>query len=190
MPTTNADTLTVPVLGFAAWSGTGKTTLLKQLLPLLQNEGVRVGMIKHAHHDFDIDHPGKDSYELRKAGARQMLIASARRWALMVENKDRQADPVLGELLSHLDTDRLDLILVEGFKHEAIPKIELHRRNVDKPWLYPDDPDILAVACDGPAPGDCALPQLDLNQPAVIARFILENMLGRAAPALDGVECE
>ena len=189
MPTTPPD-FPLPLLGFAAWSGTGKTTLLKRLLPLLQAEGLRVGMIKHAHHDFDIDHPGKDSYELRKAGARQMLIASARRWALMVENETADDDPVLAELVARLDTAHLDLILVEGFRHEAIPKIELHRRELDRPWLYPEDEHVIAVASDGPAPGDCALPQLDLNQPAVIARFILENMLGRAAPALDGVECE
>src|SRR5690606_35869045 len=111
-----------PVLGFAAYSGTGKTSLLVRLLPLLNEKGIRVGVIKHAHHTFDIDHEGKDSYELRKAGARQMLVGSDKRWALIAEtesNKNRLAD-----FIGKLDHEFLDLILVEGFKPESIPKIE------------------------------------------------------------------
>lgn len=159
-----------PVLGIAAWSGTGKTTLLKQVLPLLRAQGLRVGMLKHAHHAFDIDHPGKDSYELRKAGAEQMLIASSRRWALMVE-APVEGDVLLWDMLSRLDRSALDLILVEGFKHEHFPKIELHRAAVGKPLLFPDDAAIIAVASDSPI--ETVLPRLDINDPATIAAFIV-----------------
>ena len=174
------ENLKCPILGFAACSGTGKTTLLKQLLPLLIQHDVRIGMIKHAHHNFDIDQPGKDSYELRKAGAAQMLIASSQRWALMVETPEQKSDPRLDELLTHLDQDQLDLILVEGFKHVAFPKLELHRVELQHPWLYPEDPSIIAIASNGPLPGNTALPQLDINEPGVIAGFILEEILHRS----------
>lgn len=160
-----------PVLGVAAWSGTGKTTLLKHVLPLLRGQGLRVGMLKHAHHEFDIDHPGKDSYELRKAGAEQMLVASNRRWALMVEAA--VADDVsLWDMLAQLRRDTLDIVLVEGFKHERFPKLELHRASVGKPLLFPDDDAIIAVASDIPLA--TALPQLNINNPAAIAAFILD----------------
>lgn len=165
----------IPVLGFAAFSGTGKTSLLKKLLPLLQAHGLRVGMVKHTHHDFDIDQPGKDSYELRKAGASQMLIASGRRWALMVETETRE-DPELQQMIDQLDQASLDLILVEGFKHVAFPKIELHRNALGKPLLYPRDPNIVAFACDGEPPQDLPLPRLDLNEPRRIADFIIDWM--------------
>lgn len=158
-----------PVLGFAAWSGTGKTTLLKQVLPLLRAQGLRVGMLKHAHHEFDIDQPGKDSYELRKAGAEQMLIASSWRWALMVE-APVAGDVSLWDMLARLERDSLDLILVEGFKHERFPKIELHRAAVGKPLLFPDDDAIIALASDTPIA--TTLPQLDINDPAAVAAFI------------------
>jgi len=165
----------LPVLGFAAWSGTGKTTLLKALLPRLRQRGLRIGCIKHAHHDFDVDTPGKDSYELRHAGAGQMLIASHKRWALMVEDV-RNEPPMLSELLSHLDTDKLDLVLIEGFKAEAFPKIELNRPAVGKPWRYQQDPHVVAVACDDltAIPADCKLPQLDLNNLELLESFILD----------------
>lgn len=162
--------LNPPVLGIAAWSGTGKTTLLVKLLPLLRAQGLRIGMLKHAHHAFDIDHPGKDSYELRKAGAEQMLIASNQRWALMVESPVSD-DVSLTTMLDQLNRNTLDLILVEGFRHEPFPKIELHRTALGKPLLFPEDDSIMAIACD--APLETHLPQLDLNAPEAIAAFIL-----------------
>ncbi|WP_275096527.1 molybdopterin-guanine dinucleotide biosynthesis protein MobB [Sedimenticola hydrogenitrophicus] len=167
----------IPVLGFAAYSGTGKTSLLKKLLPLLRERGLRIGMVKHTHHNFDIDQPGKDSYELRKAGASQMLVASGRRWALMVET-DGTGDPQLQEMIGQLDQASLDLILVEGFKHVAFPKIELHRSALGKPLLYPNDPAIVAFACDGPPPDGLPLPLLDLNETRQIADFIIAWMRG------------
>lgn len=167
-------TTTTPVLGFAAFSGTGKTTLLIKLIPLLKAKGIRIGMIKHAHHNFDIDTPGKDSYELRKAGAEQMLIASQRRWALMVETPGQTNDPDLNELIQQLDHEKLDLILVEGFKHIAFSKIELHRPSLGKPLLYPDDKNIIAIASDQAEVINTALPILELNNPEMIADFIFE----------------
>ena len=161
-----------PVLGIAAFSGTGKTTLLTQLLPLLGARGLRVGMIKHAHHSFEIDTPGKDSYELRKAGAAQMLIASARRWALMVDHGNL-GEPRLPQALARLDQDSLDLILVEGFKTEPIPKIELHRPSLGKPAIYPGDETVVAVATDGDLPVPTELPILDINNAEAIAGFVL-----------------
>jgi molybdopterin-guanine dinucleotide biosynthesis adapter protein len=174
----------VAVLGFAAFSGTGKTTLLARLLPVLTGRGLRIGMIKHAHHSFDIDQPGKDSYVLRKAGAGQMLIASEKRWALMVEH-EVPAEPRLSELIARLDQSRLDLILVEGFKRESFPKIELHRPALGHPLLFPNDPGIIAVALDAALNPEPAVPVLDINSPQQIAGFILENVLGEL-PANQG----
>lgn len=165
----------LPILGFAAYSGTGKTTLLEQLLPLLSDQGLRVGMIKHAHHSFDIDQPGKDSYRLRKAGAEQMLIASRERWALMTETPG-QPEPVLQQLLDRLDQSSLDIILVEGFKHERFPKIELNRAGHERPFMHPEDDSIIAIASDRPL--DAPLPQLNINDPQAIANFILEYVKG------------
>ncbi len=162
-----------PILGFAAFSGTGKTTLLKQLLPLLREQGLRIGMIKHTHHDFDIDQPGKDSYELRKAGASEMLVASGCRWALMVET-EKSGDPVLQDMVNRLDQSTLDLILVEGFKHEQFPKIELHRESLNKPLLYPDDPSIIAFASDSVVDADVPLPCLDINNVTEISDFVAD----------------
>ncbi len=162
---------TIPVLGFAAFSGTGKTTLLEQLIPRLNEAGLRIGMIKHAHHNFDVDQPGKDSYRLRKAGARQMLIASSKRQALMTEHPSGQ-EPRLDELLNRLDMDAIDMVLVEGFKHVPYTKIELRREELGKPLLYPDDPDIIAVASDRPHSGG-PLPALDINDTEGIVTFIL-----------------
>ena len=162
---------TLPVLGYAAFSGTGKTTLLKQLIPLLAAKGVRVGVIKHAHHNFDVDKPGKDSFELRKAGAQQMLVASARRWALMTEN-DVLSDPELDVLVTRLDPDSIDMVLVEGFKHVPYTRIELHRPSLGHPLLYPEDSSVIAVAADAAIDsGD--LPLLDLNNAAAVTDFIL-----------------
>jgi molybdopterin-guanine dinucleotide biosynthesis protein MobB len=159
-----------PMLGFAAFSGTGKTTLLEKLIPQLLQQGVRVAMVKHAHHAFEIDKPGKDSYRLRKAGAQQMLIASDQRMALMTERPTPQ-EPRLDELITRLDLETVDLILVEGFKHVPFPKIELHREALGKTLLHPDDPAIIAIACDHPIDTG-TLPTLDINDTQAIAAFI------------------
>jgi molybdopterin-guanine dinucleotide biosynthesis protein MobB len=172
-----AHRLTRPLLGFVAYSGTGKTTLLEKLIPLLQERGIRIALLKHAHHDFDIDQPGKDSYRLRLAGAGQVMIASHKRWALMNENPEHEGEPRLAELLQKFDPARFDLLLVEGFKHESYPKIELQRQALAKPALHPNDPDIIALASDQP---DCdtPIPWLDINRPETIADFI-EQWLAR-----------
>lgn len=167
-------TARIPLLGFAAFSGTGKTTLLVQLIPLLRNAGIRIGMIKHAHHRFDVDQPGKDSYELRKAGASQMLITSSMRWALMTE-KETEQDPLLAEMISKLDQDSLDIILVEGFKHEYFPKIELRREALEKPLLHPQDDSIIALATDATPAAQPAIPLLDINNPQQVADFIVNH---------------
>ena len=171
------------VLGIAAWSGSGKTTLLRRLLPLLRDQGLRVALIKHAHHDFDIDKPGKDSYELRKAGAEKVLLASARRAALVVE-RPQEREPALEELLRMLGTDGLDLVLVEGFKRANIPKIEVHRSDLRKPPLFPHDANIVAVAANGILPGNAPSarqpPLLNLDDPPQVAAFIMEWMKRRA----------
>lgn len=161
-----------PVLGFAAYSGTGKTSLLVKLLPLLQGKGLRVAMIKHAHHDFDIDQPGKDSYELRKAGAGQVLIASDYRRALITETP-KGDEPELDELVSELNLDAVDLVLVEGFRHLAFPKIELHRPSTGKALIFPGDKNVIAIASDENIETD-GLPLLDLNNTEVIADFVCD----------------
>ncbi|PSW06206.1 bifunctional molybdopterin-guanine dinucleotide biosynthesis adaptor protein MobB/molybdopterin molybdotransferase MoeA [Photobacterium lipolyticum] len=159
----------LPLLGFAAFSGTGKTTLLEAMLPKLVERDIRVAVIKHAHHNFDIDQEGKDSYRLRKAGARQMLISSRYRHALVTETPDEEAN--LPYLVSQLDHTQLDLILVEGFKKLSFPKIELHREEVGKPWLHPDDPNIIAVAANVTA--DTTLPTMDINNLDEITDFVV-----------------
>ena len=166
----------LPMLGIAAFSGTGKTTLLTQLLPVLNQRGLRVAVIKHAHHNFDIDKPGKDSYEIREAGAQQMLIASSRMMALMEKSQDAANDPRLADLLPRLDVSKLDLILVEGFKHETIPKIELHRPSLGKPLLFRDDPQIIAIASDEAVADSEVLSKLDINNIEAIADFIEQFM--------------
>jgi len=160
----------LPLLGFAAYSGTGKTTLLEALLPLLTESGLRIGVLKHAHHDFDVDKPGKDSHRLRKAGASQMLIASRNRHALMTETPEAEAE--FEYLLSRFDANKLDLILVEGCKNIAFPKIELHRDEVGKPWLYQNDNNIVAIAADSVV--DTDLPQMSINDLPAIRDFVLQ----------------
>jgi len=167
----------IPILGFVAYSGTGKTSLLLKIIPLLKAKGLRIGMIKHTHHKkFDIDHPGKDSYRLRQAGADHMLVASRKRWALMVEMDEKLEEPDLEQLLAHLDQDKLDLILIEGFKHERFPKIEVHRPSLNHPLFRPD-PSIIAIASDAPPIEPTDLPVLDMNQPEQIVAFIEERLL-------------
>jgi molybdopterin-guanine dinucleotide biosynthesis protein MobB len=176
--------LPLPLLGFAARSGTGKTTLLKQLIPLLRDAGLKLGVVKHAHHQVEVDQPGKDSFELRKAGAGQVLLASSRRWALMVE-QDQAQEPVLTELLSRLDCSRLDLVLVEGFRHLEFPKIELHRKELGKSLLFTEDTSIIAIASDSAIGDGLDLPQLDLNDPKAIADFILNYCATFQTPQID-----
>ena len=176
--------LSVPMVGFCAWSGTGKTTLLTQLLPLMVARGLKVAVVKHAHHTFDIDHPGKDSYELREAGASQMLIASHKRMALITEFDEGRGEPSLADALSGLNMQDLDLILVEGFKHENYQKIELHRPQLNKPLFFPDDSNIIAIASDAPIPENRnLLPKLNLNNPEQIVQFILDNIVAIESPA-------
>lgn len=164
----------VPVIGFAAHSGTGKTTLLKKLIPVLKNKQLRIGLVKHAHHGFEIDIPGKDSYELRKAGASQVIVGSQLRWAHMVETPEQEDKPLLADLISRFDLDNLDLILIEGFKLEAIPKIEVFRPALGKDRLSVQQSGFVAIACDEKLPDDVQLPVLDLNNTEEIADFILE----------------
>lgn len=174
-----------PLLGFCAWgSGIGKTTLLTSLIPVLVLHGVRLSVIKHAHHTFDIDHPGKDSYRLREAGAVQMLLGSQNRWALITERSrtdEGQREVGLFDLLPHMDSAQVDIILVEGFKQEPIPKIEVFRPSLNKPLLADSDPNVIAVAADGPV--QTRLPVLDLNNPNAIADFVLD-WLRRQQPAV------
>ena len=155
------------IIGLAGWSGAGKTTLLTRLIPHLIGRGLSVSTIKHAHHAFDVDVPGKDSWAHRQAGAAQVLVGSAHRWALMTENRGA-AEPDLAFLLARLTP--VDLVIVEGFKRDAHPKIEVHRAGNEKPWLHPGDPWIRAVASDLP-PG--ALPHAGLNDIPAIAALAL-----------------
>jgi len=173
----NINTISIPLLGFVAYSGTGKTTLLEQLIPLLKAKGLRVGIIKHSHHGFDIDQPGKDSYRLHQAGADQTLIASRYRWALVVELGGHTEEVYLSQILPALNQDQLDLILIEGFKHEAYPKIELHRPHLGHALMFPTDDTIIAVATDAPLEMTTTLPVLDLNQPAEIVKFVEEKII-------------
>jgi molybdopterin-guanine dinucleotide biosynthesis protein B len=159
------------VFGFAGFSGSGKTTLIEQLIPLFTGRGLRVSLIKHAHHTFDVDQPGKDSYRHRQAGAQEVLISSSRRWALMHELRG-QAEPSLDALIERMSA--CDLLLVEGFKRAAMPKLEVFRKAVGEAPLHPHDAQIVAVATD--APMQAPIPVLDLNQPAAICEFILEHL--------------
>lgn len=161
----------IPLLAIAAWSGTGKTTLLKKLIPELCARGIRPGLIKHTHHNMDVDKPGKDSYELRKAGAMQTLVASKQRWALMTETPEEE-ELDLGWLVSRMDTSKLDLVLVEGFKHEAVAKILLFRQaaghSVNDLVI---DQHTIAVASDIPL--QLGVPVLNLNDLPEIVAFIV-----------------
>ena len=169
------DQCPTPLIGFCAFSGTGKTTLLTQLIPLLKAQGIRLAVIKHAHHNFDVDQKGKDSYKLRHAGANQMLISSSQRWALMTELNDDQSELKLEELLDQIDHKNIDLILVEGFKHETFSKIELHRPSLGHPLMCIEDSNIVAFATDQKQKLPEHVVCLNINEPKEIATFIIQR---------------
>jgi len=162
------------LIGFAAYSGTGKTTLIKEIVEILKKSNYRVSVIKHAHHNFDIDHPGKDSYEIRKSGAENMLISSQKRYALVHEN-DHNEELRLIDLIKVFDNLKHDIILVEGFKAESFPKIELYRKEVsnNRGLLSQEDQNIIAVATENGTKLNIDLPILDINKPQDIANFIV-----------------
>ncbi len=176
----------IPMIGFCAWSGSGKTTLLTQLIPLLKAEGLRLAVIKHGHHKIELDQPGKDSFKFRAAGADQVILAASTRLAIMQECADQQ-EPSLQDALRLVNPNCADLILVEGFKHEAFPKLEINRPELGKPLLFPDDAHIIALVCDH-APAALAqlrpLPLLDLNAPERIVQFILTEVVKQATPQI------
>lgn len=172
------------VIGLAGYSGAGKTTLITKLIPALAAQGLRVSTLKHAHHAFDIDTPGKDSYAHRAAGASEVLVASAKRFALMHELAAGDAEPTLGDLLRRLAP--ADLVIVEGFKAEAHPKIEVHRSANGKPLLVGSVPNVRAVAADSPLAG-LDVPVLDLNDIAAMAAAVRDHAepLATVLQALD-----
>lgn len=162
------------LIGFAAYSGTGKTTLIKDVVMILKKSNYSVSVIKHAHHNFDIDQPGKDSYEIRKSGAENMLISSENRWALMHENMNND-ELTLIDLINLLEKIKYDLILVEGFKAESFPKIELYREEIskDRELLSSSDKNVIAIATEQKTKLETSLPVLDINNPQNIADFII-----------------
>jgi molybdopterin-guanine dinucleotide biosynthesis adapter protein len=167
------------IFGLAGWSGSGKTTLMTALIPELQARGVTVSTVKHAHHAFDIDRPGKDSWRHREAGAREVMVASARRWALMHELREAP-EPTLDRLIALMSP--VDLVLVEGFKRHPHPKIEIRRPALGKPALYPEDRSVVAVASDETLP-ELPVPWLPLSDPAAIALFIIDHQGLRRWPS-------
>jgi molybdopterin-guanine dinucleotide biosynthesis protein B len=159
------------IFGFAGWSGSGKTTLIEKLIPLFVQRGLKIALIKHAHHTFEVDQPGKDSYRHRHAGCTEVLVSSSRRWALVHELRGAP-EPRFPELLERLSP--ADLVLVEGFKREPLPKLEVYRTVTGEPLLHPEDRDIVAIASDEPLA--TRLPRLDLNDAPAIARFVLRHV--------------
>lgn len=159
------------VFGICGYSGSGKTTLLEAMIALLTARGLKVSLIKHAHHGFDIDKPGKDSWRHREAGAGEIALITDKRWVLMHEARNEEP-PQLVDILERLSP--CDLVLLEGFKRAAHPKIEVHRPSLGKPPVWPEDCDIVAVASDQAI--DCALPRLDLNDPEQVADFVLKHV--------------
>lgn len=161
------------IIGIAGWSGSGKTSLIVDVIPELRRRGYRVATIKHAHHDFDIDRPNKDSYRHRSAGATEVVVSSAKRWAMMHENYD-EPEPTLAEIVARLSPT--DIVLVEGYKNHRHAKIEVHRPSMGEPLLCTGNETIVAVAADAPPLGaPVPVPVLDLNDPAAIVTFILEH---------------
>ncbi len=169
------------IIGLAGWSGSGKTTLITKMLPVLIGRGCKVSTLKHAHHGFDLDQPGKDSFMHRAAGASEVLISSARRWAVLHELRD-EAEWDMTALLEKVSP--VDLILVEGFKRENFPKIEVYRAANGKPLLHGEDDSIVAIASDTPLP-DVAVPVINLNDIEAVADAVLKH----AAP-LDRIRGE
>ena len=159
------------IFGLAGWSGSGKTTLLTAVIPELVARGLTVSTIKHAHHEFDIDRPGKDSWRHRQAGAGEVMVASSRRWAIMHELRGT-AEPALEELAAHMSP--VDLLLVEGWKRHPHPKIEVHRPGLGKKLIYPDDPHVVAIAADEPIAAP--IPLLPLGDAPAVAAFIFEHL--------------
>ncbi len=159
------------IFGFAGWSGSGKTTLIERLIPLFTARGLKVSLIKHAHHTFDVDQPGKDSYRHRHAGCTEVLATSSRRWVLMHELRGAP-EPGFAELIERLSP--CDLVLIEGFKRERIPKLEVFRSSVGEPLLHPHDESIVAVASDEPV--ETRLPRFDLDDAPGITSFILRHV--------------
>ena len=159
------------IFGFAGYSGSGKTTLIEQLIPIFTGRGITISLVKHAHHTFEVDQPGKDSYRHRKAGCAEVLVTSSRRWALVHELRDAP-EPTLAEQLERMSP--CDLLLVEGYKHEPIPKLEVYRAEVGEPLIHPHDENVVAIATDTRL--NTALPQFDLNAPDAIADFVLQHV--------------
>lgn len=159
------------IFGIAGFSGSGKTTLMEKMIPAFVLEGLKVSVIKHAHHHFEMDRPGKDSYRHREAGAAEVLITGGERWVLMHELRG-QAEPTLEQMLKHFSP--CDIVLVEGFKNEPIAKLEVHRAASGRPLLYPTDPNVVAIATDESLP--TSLPQLDINYPEAVAVFIMRYL--------------
>ena len=157
------------IFGLAGWSGSGKTTLMAALIPELVSRGITVSTLKHAHHAFDVDQPGKDSWRHRQAGAQEVMISSENRWALMHELRGAP-EPAFEELVRRMSP--VDLLLVEGFKRHPHPKIEVYRRSLGKPLLHPEDPSVVAIASDEMLPG-LTLPWLPLSDAGAVAAFIL-----------------
>lgn len=159
------------IFGFAGWSGSGKTTLIEKLIPLFVERRLRVSLIKHAHHSFEVDQPGRDSYRHRHAGCTEVLVTSSRRWVLMHELRG-EPERGFAELAQRVSP--CDLLLVEGFKRERMPKLEVYRAAVGEPLLHPHDPDIVAVACDQHL--ETVLPQFELDDAPAITNFILRHV--------------
>lgn len=163
----------LPLIGLCAYSGTGKTTLINQLIPILKKCDLRIGVVKHAHHNFDIDHPGKDSYEFRQAGAEQVAVASHKRIAWIKELRENKEEPSLSDALAALDISDLDLVIAEGFKSESFAKIELHRHSLGQPLLCTHDKNIIALATDEVVTLKPTPQLLDLNNVTEIAEFVI-----------------
>ncbi len=162
---------TMRIIGLAGWSGSGKTTLVTKLIPCLRERGISVSTLKHAHHGFDLDTPGKDSFMHRAAGATEVIISSGKRWAMLHELRE-EAEWNLPDLVAKMSP--VDLVLVEGFKRDAFPKLEIHRIANGKPLIHPEDPHIVAVASDSAVP-DAKVPVVDLNNIDAIADLLLEH---------------